>query len=1108
MTREMIVVRAVKLLLFASLCLALSPGGLAQLTTSGTLNGTVTDASGGVVPQAAITVSNEDTKVETHTASNGDGSFVVAGLPPGHYTVTIVKDQFQTFTETGIILNAAQVATVNPVLTVGQVATSVTVESSAVQVQTSTAEVSNQVTEQQVNTLPLNGRNYQSLSFLMPGVTNTAPDTAQHQGGFLTNNSISVNGLGQQGTMYYLDGIWNENTGNLLQTTVVPNPDTLQEVRLLQNNFGAQYSLNGASVMLLETKSGTQTFHGAAFEYLRNDAFDSANYFNNHVVSALKQNIFGYTLGGPFYIPHHYNSDKNKTFFFWSQQWSIQHNANVLRAAAATALQRAGTFGTTNIKDPSTGLPFPGNQIPANRISTGALALLNAIEPLPNNPAGGFLNYTNSNPVINNQRDDEIKVDHNFGSKLRLMVEYLDERQTNKNPYQPLSGSPFSTTGEDNITDNQLAQVRLTQLISPSMVNTTSISMNNYVLNLNPTGLVFQSQVPGFTEVLPFPITPRGGTAADRIPFIAFGGGYPIIGVTFVLPVVHAADLENTFSDDWSWLRGKHYLRAGVQYVRGTKRQTAFSSTAGTWVFTGQFTGNALADYLLGDAAQLSQVNNEFRGYQHYPIVSPYLEDQWKVNRKLSLTLGMRYAYSPNASWEASQAGRYSNFLPSLYNPAHAPIVNTNGTLTATLNYDPNNGIVRLGTAAAPRNYANKYKNYWNPTFGFAFDPFADGKTSIRGGYGITHVQTLVSSCSFGCLSNPPSIQTATLVGPNFPNSLGGAPAPTTPEVLGGENPGLREPIFQTYSLGVEHQFGEWFASVAGAGNIVNKLGIQANINQPVPEGGFDYNPLITSPNSGFRYASGIAGPAPFQGYGALNIFENLAYSNWNALEVNVKHPVGHNVFFSAAYTWQHGLSSIRGGNGLFAGGTFQDLYHPHNDYGTSNTNATHVLAISGIWNIPLFAGSKGWEGSLLGGWKFSDVTTIQSGFNLDPGLAIGQPGLSTRPNHVAGTNIAGQKTVAQWFNTSAFVAPTLGFFGNTGPGSIVGPGTINFDMALYKDFKIKERHSFQFRSEFFNIFNHTNFAGVQTAFGAGNFGQVISARDPRIIELVLRYQF
>jgi Carboxypeptidase regulatory-like domain len=1106
MTRTMMVTRCVRLFLFSFLCWVMnSPEAWAQLTTTGTLSGRVTDSRGAVVPQAAITVSSEDTKVETHTTSNGDGSFVLPGLPPGGYDVTIVKQGFETYTESGILLSPAQVATVNAMLTVGQVSTSVTVHGSAAQVQTTTAEVSNQVNEQQVSTLPLNGRNYQSLSFLMPGVTNTSPDTALAQGGFLTNNVISVNGGGIEGTQYYLDGIWNEN-GNFKQTAITPNPDSIEEVRLLQNNYGAQYALNGPNVMLLETKSGTHEFHGTAFEYLRNNALDARNYFSP-TVSPLHQNIYGFTLGGPLFIPRHYNTKKDKTFFFWSEQWVRQDIGNVLRGADPTAAQRMGSFATP-IKDPLTGMDFPQNQIPQNRLNAGSLSFLNVTVPLPNYPAGGFLNYVNTTPTINNQRDDEIKVDQNIGAKLRLMGEYLAVSQTNGNSTQTLIGSPYSTTGLPIITNNELAQLRLTQLISSSMVNTTSYSASIYNVSLTASGIQYQSQIPGLNEVLPYPIPARGGGPADRLPMIIFGGGYPILGLTYILPVHNASNAAYTLSDDWSWLRGKHYLQAGAQWIHGTDSMTAFAATAGEWVFTGAFTGNAMADFLLGDGTQLMQVNNEFRSHQRYPIVSPYFQDQWKVTSKLTLTLGLRYTYSPNVKFIGSQARLYSNFIPSRYDPSEAPIVNLNGSITATPNYNPNNGIALLGTPGAPFNLSNEHNNYWNPTAGFAFDPFGNGKTSIRGGYGLYHYQMyLVTDCGFNCLNNPPSIQNTTLVAPAWPDSTGGHPAPLTVPSLGGQFTNLKEPTIHSYSLGVQRQFGDWIVSVAGAGNIVKDQTVQGNINQPVPEGGFDFNPLI-NPGNISRYASSLAGPAPYIGYGAVTMYQNLANSNWNALEVNVKHPVGHGVFFSAAYTWQHGLSMNRGINGYFTGSSVQDIYHPSNDYGTSNTNVGQVLAISLIWKIPLFNEASGLKKTLLGGWSYSDVTSIQGGFALDPGLATGNPGLATRPNRVAGTGIGGPKTVAAWFNKGAFVAPAAGFFGTATTGTITGPGVVDFDMALYKDFAIKERYTFQFRSEFFNALNHTNFSGVSTSVGAGNYGQVTSALDPRIIELALRFQF
>ena len=1093
--------RLFSLFVCAALCLGfVSAQGWAQISTTGTITGTVSDSTGAVVPQAAITVLNEETRLETHTASNGSGGFVVPGLAPGAYDVTITKQGFETYRETHIIISPAQVATINAVLKLGAVATTVNVEASAAAVQTSTPEVSSQVSGKEVITLPINGRNYQALSFLMPGVTNLSPDTALTSGGFLTSNTVSVNGMGEQGTMYYVDGIWNENSGNETQTTITPNPDTIEEVRLLQNNYGAQYSLNGLNVMLIETKSGTDTFHGSAYEYLRNDALDARNFFSP-TVPALKQNIFGYSIGGPITIPGHFNTNRQKTFFFWSEQWQVQHIANVVLGADATAAERNGTF-TTPITDPLTGQPFPQTspgvyQIPQNRLNPQSLLLLNALAPLPNNPAGGFLNYVNVNPTINNTRDDEIKVDYNFSSKLRLMAEYLDSHQTNGNATQTFISSPFSTTTQPITTPNQLAQIRLTQILSPTMVNSTSVSMNNYVVNLGLSGLVNRSQVSGFESIMPY-----DGVYSERLPQINFTGGWPTLGVSLDLPIPHASDLEDTLSDDWSWLRGKHYLQGGIQYVRGTKRQNDFAATAGEWLFSGLFTGNPMADFLLGDAATFTQQSGEIRGYEHYPIVSPYIQDRWKVNRRLTLTIGMRYSFNPPPSFDE----HLSNFIPSRYNPANAPIVNLNGTITATPTFDPDNGIVFNGiTPGYPMSYTNEHENFWNPTFGFAYDIFGDGKTSLRGGYGITHESFMSPACQWQCPNGYPLTVPITLITPPFPNPTGAQVAPATVPNTYIEDMDLSAPVVSTYSLSLEREFrGGWLVSFAGAGTALRHAINTSDLNQPYPEGGYDFPPIINT-GTVSRYAY-----APFVGYGQLLDFNSHVNGSWNALEINVRHPVGHNLFLSAAYTWQHSFAEQRG-NAIIGdqggGAGVQDLYHPGNDYGPTDYNVPQVLAVSAIWTLPWYKGT-GWTHTLLGGWQYSDVTTIQSGFSHDPGLSIATPGLATRPDRVAGTSITGPKTVQEWFNTNAFAAPAAGFFGNAAPGSIPGPGCVDFDMAIYKDFKIGERQKFQFRGEFFNIFNHTNFSGVSTAVGSGTYGQITSARDPRIVELVLRYEF
>jgi hypothetical protein len=1067
--------------------------------TTGTITGTVSDSGGAVVPGAAVTVTNEQTHLALRSLSNESGDFVVPGLEPGDYDVSLVKQGFQTYTESRVMVKPAQVSTINAVLKVGELTTAIQVEASAARVQISTPEVSSEVTERQIATLPLNGRNLQTLGVLMPGVTNLAPDTAAQTGGFLTSNTMSVNGMGIAGSMYYLDGVFNVNSGSFNKLDITPPPDTVEEVRLLQNNYGAQYTLFQPSVMLLVTKSGTSSYHGSAFEYLRNDAFDARNFFTPKV-PALKQNIFGYTIGGPFTIPGHFNTKKDKVFFFWSQQWTVQHIASILTGRDATQAERNGTF-STKIINPTTGQPFPqdgsGNyQIPPGMLNAQSLLFLNAMAPLPNNPAGGFNNYLNTTPTINNTRDDEIKGDYIFGPRLRLMAEYMDELQTNLSSSQSFGLTTIYSTVKQPITaPDQLAQIRLTQVFSPSLVNTTSINMCNYDVNFQVTGLVYKNQLPGFSSTLPF-----NGYLSDKLPEVDFSGGWPNIGVSRILPADHSAQLENTLSDDASWLRGKHYLEFGFEQVYGTDRQLAFAATAGQWLFNGQFTGNPMADYLIGKAATFTQGSSDVRSYQHWTTTSGYVQDQWKAKRRLTLTLGFRYAYSPQPSFQKG----ISNFIPSRFNPAKAPIVNPDGTFTTGPNYDPLNGLVFGGvTPGFPANYTTLHRNFYNPSFGFAYDVFGDGKTSLRGGFGITHANIFQNACNTQCPLNYPLTTTLTLLSAPFPSPVGAVAKPATVPTLRTQDQNLNTGRTGNFSLSLQHEFqGGWFVSLAGAGDAIVHGVFDANENQPLPFGGFDFNPIINT-GTVSPYAYG----APFPGYGALPEVISPIRGTWYGLMFNARHPVGHNFFASVAYTWQKGLTVSRGQSITSSYSGTQNYYNINSSRGPANVIPSQVFSFSAIWTLPWFAQASGLKGAFLKNWQYSDITSIQGGFPLDPGLATAHPGLATRPNRIA-NNITGPKTRQQWFNTSAFAAPSPGFFGNAGTGIITGPGTIDFDMALYKDFKFGETRKIQFRGEFFNVFNHTNFNGVVTSFGAGNFGQVTSAKDPREIELVLRLEF
>ena len=1079
-----------RLLLGLFIVVALIPLVDGQLSTSATISGTVADSSGASVPGASVALLNVDTQATINTESNDAGAFTAPGLPVGTYNVTVTKPGFQKFSVNGLILHPAEVAAVRATLTPGEVGTTIEVSASAAQIQTTTAEVSHAVNSAQVETLPLNGRNFQALAALMPGVINTSAGSGLGTGGRSTSNVLSVNGLSQNTTFYALDGIWNENTGNMNQNTIVPNPDTLEEVRVLQNNYSPRYSLMGASVVLLQTRSGTNDFHGTAFEYFRNDALNSRNFFSSNILP-YKQNIFGYNVGGPVWIPRIYNG-RQKTFFFWSQQWVRLHQGlAALRGATPTADQRNGIF-TSSIKDPTTGSPYPQispgvYQIPASQINPNALALINALYPLPNNPGGGFTNYTNTTPQITNQLDNQIKIDHNFSERFRLTGNLFHEGQTfaQNSLTSSNTGSIFPTNSETDITRNWLAQISFTQVWTPAVVNTTTIGTNIFNLDLNLVGIAFIDQVPGYKATLPF-----NGFLSNRLPLITVSQGWSPEGIAAARPLTHAADLDDTLSDDVSYLRGKHFFQAGINIVFNTKRQNVAALSNGQWTFSGNFTGNAMADFLIGAPSAFTQQSTERRPYVHGIIVSPYIEDRYQATRNLTFTIGTRVSYMPLPN---PQPGFMTLFDPARYDPTKTPVVNANGTLTATTNYDPLNGLITNGINGIPQNFVSNHNWYVSPMVGFAWDVFGDGRTAVRGGYGLTYTRIFTNQdCSFNCATNPPFIQSVNLNNPRFPNPAGtGTAALVSAPTLTTADTNIQATQVHSFSLSVERQVAtNWTVAIAGAGAGARHLTGTWNLNAPQPANGFDFNPAINSGNT-FTYVY-----APFLGYAAINDLTSGINQNWDALEISVRHPAGKNLFFSANYTWSHNLIDAVVNN-----------WNQRAYYGNSALNTPHVFTANVIYTLPALSGANPWTRAALGGWKYSDITTIRSGLSLTPGLSVSQQGLGARPDVVSGQSLTGAKSVAQWFNTGAFAKPAPGFYGNAGTGIIRGPGLINFDMALYKEFPVRER-AFELRAEFFNVLNHTNFTSVSTNFGSGNFGQVTAAADPRIIELALRFHF
>jgi hypothetical protein len=1063
-------------------------------TSTGSITGLVTDTSGSVVPAAKVVVASENTGRTTIAITNSDGVYNAESLTPGIYTIKVSQPGFKTLSVSNVILDPGQRINRNLQLEVGAIEQSVTVAAGAEQVNTASGEVAGTIENSQIERIVVNGRNFQSMMVLIPGINNVKAGSEMSGLGLNNSMTISSNGLGTNKNVNMVDGSFNMNTGCECAAAVNPELDTISEVRVLTNNYSAKYGYTGGAQMLIETKSGETQFHGGAQEYFRNDALDARNFFSPNV-SPLKQNIFGYQIGGPVFIPRIYNRDKNKTFFFFGQNWRVVRRGLTLLGATPTTAMREGDFRAEAartgqpILDPLTNQPFANNTIPASRFNTDSVLLLKQLLPLPNYNSGGFLNYINDAPDKTHQRQEVVRLDHDFKDNLRVMLRYIQEDVYDTRPANQFASTPFNTIGDELDTFSKNAYIRITNSLSPTAVNIFGFSYSQTQVEGLPTRNFTRPEGMTIRDFFPTANT------VNYVPDLSFSGGWSGIGVGSAITLRDAPNLGYTFTDDFTKTIGRHTIGAGMFYNLVAASQNTFATIQGAYTFSGTYTNNPIADFLLGQAQGYTQDSTMRRGQLRYVQAEPYIQDDWKISRRLTLNLGLRYSYQP--PWRLQQP--VTGFLPQFFDPSKAPQVTEAGILIPTANYDPLNGLVFAGERekGITEGFSRLDQKLWQPRLGFAWDLKGDGKTAVRGGFGITYVRT--QDQIFNHLANPPFVQRASLFNANVSNPASGTTNPLRPTSLAMTPLDAYPTRIKSFSLGVERQVGaNAVVKVLYAGNLVDRLPWSQDVNQVIPGPVYQFDPRL---NAGSISVNALR---PYQGYSGITGTFTNGYSNYNSLQVGFVRRYANNLSLQVAYTYGKSL-----GTGTDYSGSPQNIYNLKSEYGLLGTDRTQMLNVGYVYDFPFLQHSNSFAAKFLGGWGLSGLILAESGFPATAALATATAGLATRPNTTGQPLFpSGTHTREAWFNTAAFTAPQAGTYGNAGVRTIRGPGLVTWDLSVTKRTAITERFQTEFRLGAFNVLNHTNFLNVSTAFGSGTFGQVTSALDPRVLELAMRVWF
>lgn len=1034
------------------------------------LSGTVQDATGAVLPGASLKLISKAQGTVREQLTNEAGAYAFTFLPPGVYDLEISMAGFKTLTRTDLTLAVAQNARMDFQLEVGNVTDEIMVSANAETINTMSAELGAVVDNARVVEMPLNGRTFYSLATLVPGVAPPRQGSSNsHRGGF------NVAGAAETANNFSLNGFENNDSATMAPL-LRPSIDAIQEFTILTGVYPAQYGYGDGGQVIVTTKSGTNEFHGSAFHFIRNSAVLTArNFFQAPgPLPSFKRNQFGGTIGGPV--------KKDKTFFFYTYE-GFRDGASVdVRSTVPTVAMKRGDFSNLLparvIRDPQTGQAFSGNIIPSNRISSIGRGLLDFFPDPTFDTAPGrepSNNFAFNASRFENMNQHILKLDHTFSSKDSgyITANYYKAVATERINVPSCGANPLPKFSCDGVIETGVFGIAETHVFSPALVNEVRLG---YMLEQNPA-IKKVTYTPFWRPLGIEPLTRRlspsypheGPPTAN---FQSYTG--------WTNSLFDRDDNHWQFTDNLSWTRGKHTVKTGFYFASHGVNLWPPTTIAGQVDFTnssqGPTTGYAMADVLLGLPTRTQLKPNPVKYSVHVWNMSSYVQDDYKVNAKLSLNLGLR--------WELNAP------------PTTLPDVQTS--------FDPVRGIpVREGSNGFGRRLFNFDKKLFAPRLGFAYQPRGDGKTVIRGGAG-TFVSNFpiwngISGIYAGFPVTIENVYTSSIAQPvTLSDPFPAANAVTRNNLVGVER-NQQYPRSYQWSLGVQRQLTEARVfEVTYMGKAGNHLRTTEDINQPTP---------------GLGTPAQVNARRLYPTFGQINFYKWDGNARYHSMQTRLQQRYSHGLSFLVAYTYSNSIDDT---------GARTRASDRRTARGPSNFDTRQRVAVSPVYELPFGAGksfaTSGVAARIFGGWQISPLFQWQTGVPLTPTLSgnySNTAGTTDRPDVIADPNKDAPHNAQRWFNTSAFVlrpasgAPGATYsFGNAGTGIIKSPGQTILDVSIVRTFAVSERVNMQFRAEIFNALNHTNFGFPNLIADTPQFGSITTASAPRQSQFALKIIF